>query len=117
VGGGGVILRSDAADLSPAPDGPPTAAALLRAYPNPFNPRTTIFCRVPRAGLVSVQVFDVRGRLIARLADDHLPAGNHQFTWDGDTIGGRPAPSGVYLARLFLEGRALGEAAPLTLVK
>lgn len=80
------------------------AARLLPAYPNPFNPQTTLRFEIPAAGRVQLEVFDARGRRVARLQDAALPAGSHETTWDGRDDAGQPAPSGVYFARLEFPG-------------
>lgn len=73
---------------------------LASSYPNPFRTATTL--RFTTAGTASVQldVFDLRGRLVARLLDTPLPAGSHTAAWDGHGLDGRPVGSGVYLGRL-----------------
>jgi hypothetical protein len=77
----------------------PGAAASVIAYPNPFNPSTTLKFNVPRAGKVSLKVFDVRGRMVADLHDGDLPAGAFQTLFCGENL-----PSGAYFARLDGEG-------------
>ena len=67
----------------------------LRAAPNPFNPLTEIHFAVPRGGAVRIEVFDARGRRVATLVDDVLPAGERSLTWQPDTLS-----SGVYFVRL-----------------
>ena len=73
---------------------------LLRAAPNPFNPRTEITLSLDRTREVRLEVFDARGRRIAVLVDGPLDAGEHRVTWDGRTEQGRSAPAGVYLVRM-----------------
>jgi len=73
--------------------------ATLAAKPNPFNPRTKIEFGLPKAGNVTLRIFDVRGRLVATLVNGHLSAGSHSVDFDG----GRLA-SGVYMMRLQMPG-------------
>ncbi|MDD5720440.1 MAG: FlgD immunoglobulin-like domain containing protein, partial [Candidatus Krumholzibacteria bacterium] len=68
--------------------------------PNPFNPSTTVTFDLPRNGTVSLQIFDLRGRLVATLHRGTLPAGRHRAVWDGGDSDGRPAAAGIYLVRL-----------------
>ncbi|MGB6034503.1 MAG: T9SS type A sorting domain-containing protein, partial [Bacteroidota bacterium] len=63
-------------------------------YPNPFNPTTSIQFSLPTRSLVTVEVVDVLGRVVATLADDEFAAGLHQMRWDARTA------SGIYFARL-----------------
>ncbi|MCK4547730.1 MAG: T9SS type A sorting domain-containing protein [Candidatus Eisenbacteria sp.] len=72
--------------------------------PNPFNPVTTIGYSIPRDGRVSLQVFDVTGRLVRTLVDGHQSAGAGQVIWQGKDNNGAPVASGVYFYRLSVEG-------------
>ena len=67
----------------------------LAAYPNPFNPTTTISFALPEADVVRIAVFDVAGRWIQTLVNEKRGAGNHTVTFDA-----RDLPSGVYFARM-----------------
>ncbi len=83
----------------------PLRVALAPNRPNPFNPSTVIPFDLPAAGHVRLELYDVRGRLVRRLADGAFEAGFHRAVWDGRDDQGRPAASGVYLCAL----RAAGE--------
>lgn len=78
---------------------------LLPAYPNPFNPRTTLTFDLPAAGATRLEIYDTRGRRVAVLVDGMLPAGHHEVEWTAVSDKGRDLPSGVYLVHLNLEGR------------
>lgn len=79
--------------------GVPAAFRLLAAYPNPFNPRTTIPFELRAPAHAQVAVFDVLGRRVAVLADRPFAAGTHRLAWDaGD------APSGLYFVQLNVAG-------------
>ncbi|MBD3220864.1 hypothetical protein GF314_06440 [bacterium] len=84
---------------------PPAARLQVSCYPNPFNPATTIELILPRAGEVSLKIFNVRGELVRTLVDGEMAAGEHQVVWDGRSDTGRQAASGIY----FHETRANGE--------
>jgi|GEM_PF-1496448 len=64
-------------------------------YPNPFNPATTIFYEMNRESLVSLVIYDIRGREITRLLQQVQPAGHYEVTFDGSGYAG-----GLYLCRL-----------------
>jgi hypothetical protein len=68
----------------------------LRAYPNPFNPQTTISLRLgqPAAGVV-LRMYDLRGRQVDRIDAGDLDAGRHDWTWRPSDL-----PSGLYLYRV-----------------
>jgi flagellar hook assembly protein FlgD len=77
----------------------------LGSYPNPFNPATTIRFQLATAARVELTVFDVRGAIVSRLLQGERSAGQHAVIWDGLDDSGRPAASGVYLARLRVRER------------
>ena len=85
-----------AVEGTPAPWGSP----LLRNYPNPFNPETTVQFRLSHDAQTSLRVYDVHGRLVRTLLDSYLAAGFRTVTWDGKDDGGRPVASGSYFLRL-----------------
>ena len=82
-------------------DGGPVARVLsLSAFPNPFNPATTLRYTVPVRGRVQIDVYDARGSRVARLLDEERLAGAHTAAWDGADANGARASSGVYFARI-----------------
>lgn len=86
-------------------DLPPSQIELTAAYPNPFNPSTTLGFSLPASRTVSLQIFDLAGRLVRNIIDDDvLPAGVHQRRWNGQDEQGRLVSSGVYLYRLQAGG-------------
>lgn len=85
---------------TPATD-TPVLEAQLEAHPNPFNPTVRIAYQVPVAGNVTVSVYDVAGREVARLFDGHVHAGERSTTqWHGKDSRGNAMGSGVYFVRL-----------------
>jgi hypothetical protein len=88
------ILRAEVEAAST--DTPPTAAdrGKLALAPNPFNPATEVQLTLPVPGLVTIEVYDLRGRHVDSLEEGiFLPAGSHSFPY-------RTAlSSGVYLMR------------------
>ena len=73
----------------------PEAHFLSNAYPNPFNSVTNISFGLAETGYVSIQVFDLSGRLVETLIDDDMSAGGHVTVWNGSD-----ALSGIYLVRM-----------------
>jgi hypothetical protein len=59
---------------------------------------------IARSDLVTVSLFDVMGRLVARPVDRRQSAGEYEVAWDGRTRSGRRAASGVYFVRLATPG-------------
>jgi hypothetical protein len=74
--------------------------SLGQNYPNPFNPSTTIDYYLPEKSHVLLEVFDVSGRLVARLVDETVEPGRHDIEWNGLDRSGKEAGSGVYFYRL-----------------
>jgi aminopeptidase N len=85
----------------------PVAAFLDQNYPNPFNPVTRIRYGVPAGSNVLLQVFDVRGALVATLASGYRAADTFTATWNGTRDGGEPVASGIYFYRLKASDRVL----------
>jgi len=97
---------------------PPARDLLAPNVPNPFNPRTTLRFELTAGATVELAVFDVSGRRIATLAAGHRAAGRHEAVWQGRDDDGRSVPSGVYLARLRVDGPQRGlYAVRMTLLK
>jgi len=79
----------------------PVALYLGDNYPNPFNPNTTIEIGIPGpGGLVNLAVYDVRGRRVRTLIDQHLEPGTYETYWDGRNDAGESLSSGIYFYRL-----------------
>ncbi len=85
---------------SPVP-GALVLAAGVKAWPNPFNPQTTIQFTNPRIGMVTVGIYDIQGHLVRTLVQENRAAGDHSAVWDGLTNYGGQASSGVYFARMI----------------
>ena len=76
----------------------------LAAFPNPFNPTTTISFTLNTPGRATISVFDLLGRRVEVLTDGHFERGRHQILFDANGI-----PSGTYLVRLNGNGSALSQ--------
>jgi hypothetical protein len=80
---------------------PPVSGLQLDAFPNPFNPSTTLRYYLPEAANIRMVVYDLAGRQLRVLdTGTHLEAGWHQLSWDGRDNTGRRLASGIYLVRL-----------------
>ncbi len=104
IGCTGGPFANDSMFVSVAPARPitlPTSPTLGDAYPNPFNPITTIPFTLSQPGHFTLQAYNLRGQLVATLAEGEFLAGEHRVTFDGAALA-----SGVYLIRLSGEGVA-----------
>jgi hypothetical protein len=88
----------------------PTGFQLDDAYPNPFNPSTTIRFHISATAYVSLKIYDQLGKEATVLIDGTRSAGSHQLTWNASQY-----PSGVYFCRLQSEQRT--ETIKLLLLK
>jgi hypothetical protein len=85
----------------------PRAQPQLLGVPNPITGQTQINFTLHAAGVVTLDVYDVTGRLVRSLFNGSLPAGAHAIQWDAADASGRPVPSGEYFYRLYLDGSPL----------
>ena len=69
---------------------------LSEAYPNPFNSTVRLDYGLAEPTNVSVNIFDIGGRLVANLVTGKLNAGFHSIVWDGKTTS-----SGIYFVRML----------------
>jgi len=74
--------------------------ALSQNVPNPARGSTRISFALPVSAPVSLQVFDVAGRLVRTLTDRRLEPGTPTVAWDAMDPAGHPVPAGVYYYRL-----------------
>ena len=72
-----------------------TETSLTGAYPNPFNPVTTIEFALEKRGPVNLSVYDMLGRSIAVLVDSEMNAGTHSVAFNASHL-----PSGLYIIRM-----------------
>ncbi len=77
----------------------PSTYALHEAYPNPFNPTTTLSFDLAKAGQVSLTVFNVVGQQVATLVNERMTAGSYSTTLDASSM-----TSGVYFVRMQADG-------------
>jgi len=79
-------------------------ATLMPNMPNPFNPLTVIVFELKAPARATLAVFDLRGRHVRTLRDEHLDAGRYEASWDGTSAAGSEMPSGSYVFRLTAGG-------------
>jgi hypothetical protein len=63
-------------------------------FPNPFNPSTTFYYTIPEHSYVTMQIYDILGRVTATLVNRAIESGSYSQTWT-TSVG-----SGVYFVRL-----------------
>jgi hypothetical protein len=78
----------------------PNRFDLLSAYPNPFNPSTTIRYALGQRSNVRIDVFDALGRRVSALVNADQAAGRYDATWNARNDAGTEMPSGTYIVRM-----------------
>ena len=74
----------------------PVSFELSDNYPNPFNPETKIQIGLPKDSDVKLQIFNIRGQVVATPFDGDLPAGSHTINFNASNL-----PSGVYFYKII----------------
>lgn len=97
TGNGTVTLPVELADIESLP----TVFTLNPAYPNPFNPTTTIHYGIPDVREVTIMIYDLMGRKVATLFHNEQQAGWYEVTWNGLLNNGSLAPAGMYIFRII----------------
>jgi flagellar hook capping protein FlgD len=88
-------------------DNAPKMLRLAPAQPNPFGGNVALGFSLPQSGPVSLEVFDLQGRLVRSWHWDNLPAGDHSVSWDGRTNAGARVGAGALLLRLTAMGKTI----------
>ena len=93
----------------------------IAAYPNPFNPETTIRYRLKERAIVTLTILDMLGRNVATIAEGERSEGFHSIGWAGKDAAGNAMPSGVYFYRFTAIAKSgadiVRESGKLMLVK
>lgn len=79
----------------------PAPFALRTAYPNPFNPSTTLSFTLDRGMRITLEAYSATGQKIAALTGGFFPAGSHSVKWGASGLA-----SGVYCIRLSGGGKS-----------
>nr|MBC8277279.1 T9SS type A sorting domain-containing protein [FCB group bacterium] len=73
----------------------PESCVLYPAFPNPFNPKTTISYYIPAGGNAKITVYNIKSEIVLNLVNEYHPKGYFEKTWDASTC-----PSGIYFLKL-----------------
>jgi parallel beta-helix repeat protein len=82
------------------PNAPPKVFFIAQNYPNPFNPSTTIEYTLPVDARVRITIYNILGKKVRTLLDEHQPAGHRRMVWEGKDDEGREAASGIYFYQM-----------------
>ena len=75
---------------------------LYPAYPNPFNPVTTMNYKIPEDGLVQLTIYDMKGRVIRNLVNSKQNSGFKSVRWNGLNNSGLSVSAGIYMYQLSI---------------
>ena len=85
----------------------PIEFSLFPNYPNPFNPSTIISYGISEDSFVSIDIFDMRGRVVKNLVSQKQVSGRYSVSWDGKDAGGNSVSAGVYIYKLSAHSKVL----------
>jgi hypothetical protein len=95
-----------------------TSFALAQNYPNPFSisksSMTSISYSLPNAGQTAIKVYNLLGKEIRTLVNEHRPAGRSTVMWDGRDSNGRIVSAGVYMYKLISGNQSFSRRLSLT---
>jgi len=101
-----MLLNGVATDVPGEAAAPSTISpGLIAVGPNPFRDQVAIRLALAQPGEVSLEVFDLAGRVVATVRNGPLASGSHRFLWDGRDPRGAPVAAGVYFLRMDADGR------------
>ena len=78
----------------------PITYNLYNAYPNPFNPVTTLRYDLPEDARVNITIYDMMGRIVKTLVNGTQTAGYKSIQWNATNSFGKPVSAGVYLYQI-----------------
>ncbi|MCX6150827.1 MAG: T9SS type A sorting domain-containing protein [Ignavibacteriales bacterium] len=91
-----VTVRAEGANKETASnEEKPSSFSLNQNYPNPFNPTTIISYQTPKAGRVTLKIYDVLGKVVATLVNEHKEEGKYIAEFNGSNL-----TSGIYFYEL-----------------
>jgi len=89
------LLKSQSPTDNDQDDPLPVSIELADNYPNPFNPETKIQIKLPKDSDVKLQIFNIRGQVVATPFEGNLPAGSHTVNFNASALS-----SGVYFYKI-----------------
>jgi len=96
----GVTFADNCSQVSIDAEIIPLKFQLHNAYPNPFNPVTTLRYDLPENSIVNIVVFDMMGREVRTLINQTQNAGHQSVVWDATNDYGKPVSAGIYLYQI-----------------
>ena len=79
----------------------PLTFGLVKNYPNPFNPTTTIDFNLDVNSNITLAVYDINGKLVKEIVNDYMEAGYYSIDWNGKNNNNLEVSSGTYICKLI----------------
>ncbi len=100
--GNRLVIEPDATGVTDTVPGSPVPPrfALGQPHPNPFRTSTSFNLDTPEESEISIEIYDLRGRLVRRVRSGTVTAGTHLLSWDGRGADGTETRSGIYFIRM-----------------
>ena len=93
----------------------PITYSLYNAYPNPFNPFTTLRYDLPEDAMVNITIYDMMGRNVKTMVNSQQNAGFKSIQWDATNDAGAPVSAGLYL--YTIESKQFRQTKKMVLLK
>ena len=93
----------------------PKIYSLQNAYPNPFNPVTTLRYDLPKASIVSLTIYDLNGGVVKNLVNNWQNAGYKSIRWNATNNEDKHVSAGLYLC--VMETNGFRQSKKLVLLK
>ena len=109
-------IGDDGSCLSNYESGLVSQFSLFSAFPNPFNPMTTINYSVKYAGNIKIDIYNILGEHVYTLVNEyHMPGNLYQISWNSNNQSNIPLSSGVYFIKAEHDNAVLIQE--ITLIK
>ena len=81
----------------------PDDFAVHQNHPNPFNMDTRIRYDLPESGMITISVYDARGKKVKTLIRETKSPGQHSIHWNGTDQANQVVPSGIYIVKMVTD--------------
>ena len=88
-----ILKKSDANHV-------PETISLFPAYPNPFNPETSLQYHLTIESYVNLTIYDMLGREVSQLVSEIQSPGIQSVQWNATDMNGKPVSAGIYLYQI-----------------
>jgi len=86
-----------------------TWCSITKTLPNPVRSTAVFYCTMHEDAYVDMKIYDVNGRLITVLLNEHMKADDYEIRWDGKDTRGNEVKNGVYFCRMTAAGNTTTE--------